>query len=143
MSGSLRLVITHQFSAPSETVFDAWLDVESAAQWLFATPGGVMERVEISPRVGGGFEILERRGDVLATHFGSYQEIARPHVLAFSFGVDPMSPPTNVRVEIAGHGAGAELKLTHAGVWPEYEERTRAGWTMILQGLARTLGEGA
>lgn len=140
-AANLSLAVTRRFDASPETVFDAWLDAESAAQWLFATPGGVMEKVEINARVGGGYVIAERRGEVVATHFGTYIELDRPRRLVFTFGVDPDSPPTRVTVEIVARGAGAEFTLTHEGVWAEYAHRTRGGWTMILQNLARALGE--
>ncbi len=143
MAPNPEIIVTRRFNAPPVGVFDAWLDAESIPQFLFATPGGKMEKVEINPRVGGGFVIAERRGEVLETHFGTYLEIDRPRRLAFSFGVDPNAPSTQVAIEIASSGDGAELNLKHEGVWPDYAERTRAGWTMILQELARTLGETA
>jgi uncharacterized protein YndB with AHSA1/START domain len=141
MTPTTELVVTRRFKAAPPRVFDAWLDAESIPQWLFATPGGVMEKIEINPRVGGGFVIAERRGEMLATHSGTYLDIDRPRRLAFSFGVDPNLPPTRVELEIAADGSGAELTLKHHGVWLDHAERTRAGWTMILQGLARSLGE--
>jgi len=141
MAPTTVLVVSRRFNTAPACVFDAWLDAESVPQWLFATPGGVMEKIEINPRVGGGFVIAERRGELLATHFGTYLEIDRPRQLVFTFGVDPDSPPTRVTVEIVARGAGAELTLTHEGVWAEYAEQTRAGWTMILGNLAQVLGE--
>lgn len=134
------LIVSRAYTAPPETVFDAWLDAECAAQFLFATPGGVMERVEINRRVGGGFVIAERRGEMLATHSGTYVTLRRPRFLAFDFSVGPDIPATRVSIDIAPTPAGCELSLTHDGVWPDYIERTRAGWTGILDGLARTLG---
>ncbi len=137
---SASLIVSRAYSAPLEAVFDAWLDAESAVQWLFATPGGIMEKVEIDPRVGGGFVIAERRGEVLATHSGTYIEIERPHRLAFEFSVGADIPATRVSIEVAPTREGCDLTLTHYGVWPDYSERTRAGWTGILNGLARALG---
>ncbi len=135
----MKLQISRQFDASPEAVFEAWLDAESVCQWLFATPGGVMEKVEIVPRVGGGFTINERRGETLATHFGAYLEIDRPHRLVFTFSVSADVPETRVAVDVEPAPGGCRLTLTHEGVWADYEERTRAGWTMILDGLARAL----
>jgi len=131
--------VSRRFAAPPEAVFDAWLDPESVKHWLFATPDGAMERVEIDPRVGGGFAIVERRGADLAEHFGEYVEIDRPNRLAFDFWTSFSDERTRVTVAIAPDGDGALLTLRHEGVWADWEEKTRQGWTMILDGLARTL----
>lgn len=146
MTAPVRLVVTRRYDAPAEVVFDAWLDVECVSQFLFATPGGVMEKVEINPHAGGGFEVNERRGDVLATHYGTYVEIVRPRRLAFDFTTDQEAAPTRVTIDIVEeNGGGCLLTLTHEmdPQWAAYEDRAREGWTMILEGLARTLGPGS
>lgn len=99
-----------------------------------------MERVEIDPRVGGRFLIVERRGAELAEHHGEYLEIDRPRRLVFDFWTSFSGERTRIVVEIAGDGDEALLALTHEGVWADYEARTRQGWTMILEGLAKSLG---
>lgn len=137
---SASLIVTRAYAAPPEAVFDAWLDAESVAQFLFVTPAGVMEKVEVDPRVGGGFIIAGRRGDLLATHRGTYLELERPRRLAFDFSIGADIPATRVSIAIAPSTEGCDLTLTHDGVWPDYAERTRAGWTGILEGLARALG---
>jgi uncharacterized protein YndB with AHSA1/START domain len=139
MSETVRVSVERRIAAPPESVFDAWLDPEGVRHWLFATPDGVMEKVEIDPRVGGGFRIVERRGPDLAEHFGEYVEIDRPRRLAFDFWTNFSAERTRVIVTIAPDGNGSLLTLTHEGVWTDYEARTRQGWTMILDGLARTL----
>jgi uncharacterized protein YndB with AHSA1/START domain len=131
--------ISRRFAVPPETLFDAWLDPDCARHWLFATPDGVMERVEIEPCIGGGFRIEERRGETLAEHYGEYVEIDRPRQLAFDFWTSFSAERTRVTVTIAPDGDGARLTLTHQGVWADYEDRTRRGWTMMLEGLARTM----
>ena len=85
-------------------MFDAWLDPDSVGRWLFATPDGVMERVEIDARVGGGFRIDERRGVDLAEHFGEYVELDRPRRLAFDFWTSFSAERTRVTVTIAPDG---------------------------------------
>ena len=132
--------VSRRIAAAPERVFDAWLDPRSVGQWLFATPDGVMEKVEIDPSVGGGFTIVERRGADLAEHHGEYVEIDRPNRLAFDFWTSFSEERTRVTVAIVADGDGALLTLTHQGVWPDWEEKTRHGWTTILDGLARTLG---
>jgi uncharacterized protein YndB with AHSA1/START domain len=136
-----KVALSRHFAASPEAVFDAWLEPDSVRRWLFATPDGVMEKVEIDPRVGGGFTIVERRGADLAEHFGEYAEIDRPRRLAFDFWTSFSDERTRVTVTIAPEGDGSLLTLSHQGVWPDWEEKTRQGWTTILDGLAQTLTE--
>jgi uncharacterized protein YndB with AHSA1/START domain len=140
MADPVSVTVERRIAATPEAVFDAWLDPTGAGQWLFATPDGAMERVEIDPRVGGGFTIVERRGADLAEHFGEYVEIDRPRRLAFDFWTNFSAERTRVTVTIAPDREGSLLSLRHEGVWADYEARTRQGWTMMLDGLARTMG---
>jgi uncharacterized protein YndB with AHSA1/START domain len=141
MVQTVRIQVSRRITAPPERVFDAWLDPTSVGRWLFATPDGTMERVEVDPRVGGRFLIAERRGGELAEHFGEYLEIERPHRLVFSFAAIRDSGYTKVTVTIAADGAGSLLTLVHEmdPQWAEYADRTRQGWTMILDGLANAV----
>ena len=139
MADPVSLIVERRIAATPEAVFDAWLNPECVGQWLFATPDGVMEKVEVDSRVGGGFRIEERRGTDLAQHFGEFLELDRPRLLAFDFWTSFSAERTRVTVTIAPDGDGALLTLRHEGVWADYEARTRQGWTMILDGLARTL----
>ena len=145
MAEPIVLTVERRIDAPPERVFDAWLDPNGVRHWLFATPGGAMERVEIDPRVGGRFLIAERRGEELAEHFGEYLEIERPRRLVFTFAGVRDSGHTRVAVTIAPGGEGSLLTLVHEmdPRWAAYEERTREGWTAILHGLARRLESAA
>ena len=137
---NVSVEVTRRLPAPPDTVFDAWFDPENLGRWLFATAEGRMERVEVDPRVGGRFEIDERRGGELARHWGTYVEIDRPRRLAFDFGTSFEATPTRVTVTIVPDGEGSLLTLRHEGVWSDWEDRTRHGWDMILGNLERTLG---
>ena len=139
VTDTVAVEISRRIAAPPERVFDAWLDPDGLGRWLFATPDGVMERVEVDPRVGGRFEVDERRGDEVAKHWGTYVELDRPRRLAFDFGTSFEAAPTRVTVTIAPDGDGSRLTLRHEGVWADWEDRTRQGWGMILDGLAKTL----
>lgn len=137
----LSLTLIRHLAAPPERVFDAWLDPAQARRFLFATPDGEMTRVEIDPRVGGEAVIVERRGDIEALHRLRYEAIERPRRLVFLFAAGVAGGPmpgewTRVTITLAPDGAGALLTLTHDGVWTDYEDRTRQGWTMILDNLA-------
>jgi uncharacterized protein YndB with AHSA1/START domain len=138
------IVITRRFDFSIERVFDAWLDPAKASQFLFATPTGKMVRVEIDARVGGAFNITRRDGEDVE-HVGTYLEIDRPRRLVFTFGVPKFSAQmTRVSIDLKPLPTGCELTLTHEGVLPEWLDRGREGWGMILDGLsAHLVKEGA
>lgn len=139
---SVTVHVTRRFSASAERVFDAWLDADKAGRWLFATATGQMVRAEIDARVGGAFVFVDRRDGEDVEHVGEYLEIDPPRRLVFTFRVPKYSPHfTRVTVEIVRLGTGCELTLCHEGVLPDYVTRTEAGWTTILEGLARSLEE--
>ena len=132
--------VTRRFNASAECVFDAWLDPASAGRWLFATPTGEMVNVEIDARVGGHFNLTERRDGEDVAHVGEYLEIDRPRRLVFTFAVPRYSDVyTHVTIELERHDTGCELILTHEGVLPEWADATREGWGKILDGLDAAL----
>jgi len=141
MSSDQKITVhaSRRFAAKAERVFDAWLDPRTAGTWLFATPTGTITRCEIDARVGGKFSIVRTEG-VEIDHVGEYLEIKRPRRLVFTFGVPKFSSEmTRVIVEIVGSGEGCELTLTNEGVLPDYGERTKEGWTMILGNLEKSI----
>jgi uncharacterized protein YndB with AHSA1/START domain len=134
--------VSHRYDFPAERVFDAWLDVEKARKFLFATPTGQMVRAELDPRVGGAFNFTDRRAGVDVEHIGEYEEIDRPRRLVFTFHTERGSTDlSRVTIEIAPRGSGCELTLTHEidPKWVDYKDRTEAGWTTILANFANVL----
>ena len=134
--------VARRIAAPAEAVFDAWLDRETASRWLFATPDGEMVRVEIDPRVGGRFEIVERRDGEEVLHTGAYEEIERPRRLAFTLQLPRYSPNSErVAVDIAPDGEACELTLTQtrAADAPAGAEQIERGWGKVLAALASTV----
>lgn len=136
-----ELVVRRRYDFSPERIFDAWLDPVSLGQWLFATPTGVMERVEVDPRVGGEFVVVEKRGDMLAEHFGKYLELDRPRRIVFEFRTDRGAEPTRVTIAITATETDCEVTLSHhvPPEWAAYIDKARGGWTRILEGLAGTL----
>ena len=139
MSRPVEIHIEKRFRHRVERVFDAFLDPARVERWLFHTPDGVMQRTDYDPRPGGGFTIVERRGDDVANHFGRFVEIERPTRIVFDFWVDEApEEPTCVTVSFKPDGDGCVLVLSHdlTPAWAQYADRTSAGWTMILDNLA-------
>lgn len=144
MNGAPTLLrVSHRYGASAERVFDAWLDPQMAARFLYATDQGRMQRVEIDARVGGGYVIVETREDGDAAHYGRYLEIERPHRLVFTLSLDPAQPGDRITIEIRRAGDGCELQLTHelAPQYAQYADRSEAGWRHILATLAQRLAQ--
>jgi uncharacterized protein YndB with AHSA1/START domain len=144
MNGAPALVIRRAYAFPPERVFDAWLTPEITRRWLFTTDDSEIVRCEIDARIGGKFEIVDKRdsgefkGEI--RHVGEYLEIDRPHRLVFTFGVPQFdSAMTRVEIDIVAKGSGCELTLTHHGVPTEWQAQTTEGWTKLLGNLARAL----
>jgi uncharacterized protein YndB with AHSA1/START domain len=140
----VRVSAGRRFEESAERVFDAWLDPATAGRWLFATPEGQMERVEVDPRVGGTFVIVEKRGGEEAWHHGTYVVIDRPRRLAFRFTSERDDPnPSLVTVSIEPEEGGCRLALTHDmdEKWADWADRVRHGWETILDNLAARLDE--
>lgn len=137
----IQIRVSRHFDAPVERVFDAWLDPATAGRWLFSTPTGQMQRVDIDARVGGRYVIVERREQGNAEHFGKYLEIDRPRRLVFTLAADEASDGDVVTVEIVPDGNGCTLTLIHAlaAEWAQYAQRTESGWNDVLASLARQL----
>jgi uncharacterized protein YndB with AHSA1/START domain len=133
-----ELVVTRHITAPPQKVFDAFLDPQVAARFLFATENGTMIRAETDPRVGGRFAFVDRRpgtGDVL--HEGVYEVIEPPKRLVFTFAAPQYDPEvTRVSIVLVNEYGGTHVTLTHEGVKPEWELPTMQGWSGILEGLA-------
>jgi two-component system, cell cycle response regulator DivK len=134
--------VTRRFDAPAESVFDAWLDERTVGRWLFATPEGEMVRVGIEARVGGRFEIVERRDGEDIAHTGTYREMDRPRRLAFTLQVPRYSAnEERVTIDVAPAGDRCELTLaqTLAEAAPADAERIERGWAWVLETLATRL----
>ncbi|BDU16772.1 SRPBCC family protein [Lysobacter auxotrophicus] len=133
--------VSRRFDARPERIFDAWLDPATVGRWLYATKDGHMLRVEVDPRVGGGYTIVERRPGGDAAHYGRYLEIDRPRRLVLTLALEPDAPGDRITVDIAPDGEGCMLTLTHemAAENAQYADRTGHGWTTILASLDRHL----
>jgi two-component system cell cycle response regulator DivK len=136
--------VTRAFAASAERVFDAWLDPGTVGAWLFRTPEGDLLRCEVDPRVGGRYEIVERRGEDEVLHTGAYEAIERPERLVFTLAV-PAYSEAEERVAIAlrpeGEGCTLTLTQTRAADAPASREQIERGWATLLDALAAQLDE--
>ena len=146
------LRVTHRYSAPAERVFEAWLTPAQASRFLFRTRTGNVMQCMITPEVGGGFTVTDRRptadGDESVfdvVHMGKYLEIDRPRRLVFELTVLTYTEvTTKVTVEVTPLGPqSCEVALTHEMGSSDQaranEEASRRGWTTMLALMEREL----
>jgi uncharacterized protein YndB with AHSA1/START domain len=136
--------VSRRFDSSAEKVFDAWLNPALLGRWMFGPRlrDEQVLRLDVDARVGGSFSFLVRRQDAEINHVGAYREVDRPRRLAFTWGVAGQSTDESVvTIDIKPLDAGCEVTLTHAldPKWADYAERTRAGWTRMLDTLADVL----
>jgi uncharacterized protein YndB with AHSA1/START domain len=123
-------------------VFDAWLDPEMIGKFMFgpALRDEEVLHLTVDARVGGSFSFLVRRQGQEIDHVGTYQEIDRPRRLIFTWGVVGSSTDeSRVIIDIVSVDSGSELTLTHEmdPKWADYADRTRAGWTKMVEALGK------
>ena len=139
--------VSRSFDVAAERLFDAWLDPATLDQWMFGpnVRDEELVRLDLDAHVGGRFSFVVRRGDQEIDHTGEYLVIDRPHRIEFTWAAhvagEPSDDeqPSHVSIEITPRAGGCELTLTHRmdPKWAEYSVRTQAGWTSMLEGLAR------
>ena len=138
----IEVRVTRYFEANPERVFDAWLVPRVLGQWMFGprVRAENVVRLDVDPRVGGRFSLKVERNGELIDHVGQYLGIERPHCLAFTWAIkdDSDDAPSEVRIDIEASGSGCVLTLVHRmdPKWSDYAERTRVGWTTMLDALA-------
>jgi uncharacterized protein YndB with AHSA1/START domain len=135
--GTQTVVVSKDIAAGAERVFDAWIDPAVAIKWLFKTPDGQMQKAEIDARVGGKFNLTDRRDGVDVEHIGEYLAVDRPKRLSFKWVVPKYTDHWTVAtVDVTPTLDGCHVRLTHEGVLSDYVEQTRKGWTVLLDSLA-------
>jgi uncharacterized protein YndB with AHSA1/START domain len=148
MGSKVEARVSHQFKAPADRVYDAWLDPKQVRLWMVAALksfglAGDIQRVEIDPRVGGKFLFSDMRDGEEARHWGTYLELARPRKIVFTWIVSESdeSDPSKVILTIDSEADGCVATLVHEmdARWAEYIERTETGWARMLEQIERLL----
>ena len=134
--------VRRRFYAAAERVYDAFLDPQRAAKFMFATPAGQVVRCDIDGRVGGTFTIVDRRGGEDVIHTGRYVTLERPRLIVFTLLVEKYSSESStVTIEISPRTRGCELTLAHELKGEETFDanHTEEGWVGILDVAAELL----
>lgn len=139
-----KVRITKSFSTLPEKVFDAWLDTDMLGKWMFGPDVRDEEimKLENNPVEGGQFSYVVMRGKEELDHRGTYREIRRPNRLVFTWGVNEAAGDESVvTINIEATKNGCKLTLFHNldPKWKKYQDRTREGWTFMLEKLETTI----
>ena len=140
---------------PPEQVYRAWLDPQLVRRWLAPGPMRVT-RVEVDERVGGHLRVWQGSDDGDAGGFDCEILTLDPdRCIAFRWGFvgpDRADGPVfdSLLTVTLAEGPGRTTTLTlvdemldglHEAM-PEVADRVGAGWVLVLDELAATVGDG-
>ena len=115
--GDREIMVTRDFNAPREMVWDAMTQPEHLRRWMLGPPGWTMTACEDDPRVGGKYRIAWRgpEGEDLAMS-GTYREVKHPSRIvrteSFSMAGEPQPGETVGTFELTGRGDVTSLTIT-------------------------------
>lgn len=140
-----KVKIEKHFTVSAEKVFDAWLDTKMIERWMMGPDLRDEEvlKLETNPKEGGTFSFVVRRDGEELDHKGTYREIDRPNRLVFTWGVNEEAGDGSVvTIEIQSTESGCRLTLVHEmdPKWEEYKDRTKKGWSTMLDKLDEVFG---
>jgi uncharacterized protein YndB with AHSA1/START domain len=131
-----EVVITREFDAPRDLVFDCHTRPELVRRWLLGPPGWTMPVCEIDLRVGGKYRYVWRgpNGEEMGMG-GTFREVARPERLASSelFDEDWTGGETLATTEFTEHGGRTTAKVTV--LYASKEAREGALATGMTEGM--------
>jgi uncharacterized protein YndB with AHSA1/START domain len=135
------LSITRTFTAPPESVFEAWTDAQQFGRW-FGTEATAVEDVRMDVRVGGEWSARMILGDGMEIGWhGSYLEVDAPHRLVLSLSDRPGDQFERVTVELTKIEGGTEMTFTQSGgnMPPENYAQAEEGWRSFFDDLSTGL----
>lgn len=135
-------IAVQNFRVPAERVYDAILDTEMIARFMF---GPLLREETIlhirnDPRVGGAFSYKVRRGEHDIDHVGTFLELDPPRRIVFTWSIAGQGDddPSTVAIDITPTAEGCSLRLVHemAPEWADFIDRSRGAWEKMLGVLA-------
>jgi uncharacterized protein YndB with AHSA1/START domain len=131
-----KLSVERQLTASPEVLFKAW--TEQLDRW-FAAPGTVL----MAGVVNSVFFFETHHEDQRYPHYGRFLSLEQNRLVELTWVTGAggtKGAETVVRVELAPHGGGTQLRLTHAG-FPDEESRDQhvQAWPMVLEQLDKVM----
>jgi uncharacterized protein YndB with AHSA1/START domain len=135
------LVVTREFDAPRELVWDAWTQPQHVAQWW--GPNGFTNTIlEMSVKPGGVWRLTMHGPD--GTDYPNkivYREVVRPEKLVYDHTDDVEEPGTHFHVTVTfeEHGHGTRLTMRMEFETPEELQQVIDEYG-ALEGATQTMG---
>ncbi|MEZ6097065.1 MAG: SRPBCC domain-containing protein [Pirellulaceae bacterium] len=148
MNDVIHVIVTHKLPCETEQAFQFWTKPHWIRRWMAGSlrqmglPGDV-QTVEVTSGLGGSFCFSDRRDMGEVFHWGTYTVWDEPSQLAFTWNADLKWEPeiddatSLVTIKFDQVEGGCEIELVHQmdSQWVEYEERTKKGWTSMLESI--------
>jgi uncharacterized protein YndB with AHSA1/START domain len=126
-----------EIEAEPEQVFDALVEPEQLSAWWGSPDTYRTFNWKVDLRPGGEWstDAKDVNGDRTAVVKGRYVEIARPHLLVYTWQAswDDFNE-TLIRVELTATQSGTRVKVTHSGFGDRVASATghTEGWKRVL-----------
>ena len=133
--------VTRRFRASPRRVFDAFVDPAVVEAW-FGPGQGQIVGIELAPRTGGMFSVVQRRDGRDVEVRGTYLQLDRPHRLVLTWAVPAESLAESiVTIEIESADSGSAISLTHEldPSWLHVAGNVETSWTRMLDAMADAL----
>jgi uncharacterized protein YndB with AHSA1/START domain len=135
---ALTLTVQKRIPAAESRVYNAWLNPEMMAKFMFGGVGQHTSLVETDPRVGGAYKVVMTDATKDVAHTGTYLELTPYSRIAFTWQSPYSVEGSTVTLDFAPDGDATMVTLTQVRFAHEgARDGHRAGWTLILDNLAK------
>jgi uncharacterized protein YndB with AHSA1/START domain len=133
-----EILITREFDAPADLVFEAWTTPDLVRRW-WAGDRGVVTQVQIDLQIGGRWRwVMTANGGFEVAFNGEYLEINRPHRIVRAEVFEPI-PDAEAVSTITFDEVNGVTKLRILGRYPTLEHRDAAITSGMEGGLQTSL----
>jgi uncharacterized protein YndB with AHSA1/START domain len=134
---TLALTVRKTIDATPEQLFDAWTDPAQLRQW-WGPAEVTCSEAEVDLRVGGRYRLANRFPDGRIVWIsGEFVRIERPHLLAYSWRIEPAEVRERVTVRFIANGDKTDVVVLHEGIGsPSARDQHQLGWIGCFEKLA-------
>jgi uncharacterized protein YndB with AHSA1/START domain len=141
MTDDSSIFLEASFHSSIEKVWEAWTNPAKVMKWFGSDPKGKVLRAELDVRPGGYFEVTFQDADLTEhTCSGIYNEVVKPHKLAFSWQWKSEPGFTSfVIVLLTSEGHRTKMQFEHKNLGSGSKHNYAKGWESTFSKLERLL----